>query len=300
MPRRLSYRRPYRRYRTRKPRTGRKRFSRKKNFRRSNANRTRINTLTIGKNTNVKLTYTKEWSATVTAADLWASVTHPNGTRTYPIATETASIAFLGSHFCTPLGSATAVPPITEDYPSGLVDWATFYDEAICFGSSIHVQIAPAPGTQTGLCRYVLLPIAADAPRDAEIPDSLVSTTRAELDALDYGDLSSYPGAQSGYIRNLAAGNTFVKGFRKTKNMLGMKDIIDNQADLKMTLPKAATLNIGDNKPDDQATSTAFIWYLRVFNLDTATSSPFFFTVRLKYYAQLQSRGLILQETANE
>lgn len=298
MPRRYS-RRPYRKY-SRRPRKPRRRFSKKKFSRRSTVNKTRVNTLTIGKLANVKLTYTKEWSATVTAPDLWASVTQPSGARTYPIAAETASIVFLGSHFCTPMGSATSVPPIVEDYPSGLVDWATFYDEAICYGSSINIQIAPAPGTQTGLSRYVLLPIAANSPRDAERPNDLITTTRAELDALDYGDLSSYPGAQSGYIKNIAAGNTYIKSFRKTKQMLGMKDITDNQADLRMILPKAATINIGDNNPSDSATTIAWIWYLRIFNLDAATSSPYFFTVRLKYYTQLQTRGLILQETANE
>lgn len=299
MPRR-GYRRPYRKI-SRRPRKGRKRFSKKKFSRRSNANRTRVNTLTVGKVANVKLTYTKEWSSTITpASDQWGTVAYSTGTRTYPIAGQTASIAFLGSHFCTSLGSASSAPPIIEDYPSGLVDWATFYDEAICYGSSIHIQIAAAVGTQAGLCRYILLPIAGNEPRDAERPNDTASTTRAKLDALDYGDLSSYPGAQSGYIKNAAIGITYVKGFRKTKNMLGMKDVSDNQSELRMTLPKAATLNIGDNNPNDTATSLTWLWYLRIFNLDNlGTSNAFYFTVRQKFYAQLQTRGSILQETAN-
>lgn len=268
----------------------------------SNVNHTNVNTLTVGKVGNVKLTYTKEWSSTITpASDQWGTVAYSTGTRTYPIAGEVASILFLGSQFCTPLGSANnTTVTIKEDYPSGLVDWATFYDEAICYGSSIHVQIAAAVGTQAGLCRYILIPYVGNSSDADNTNISVAGTTRNQLDALDYGDLSSYPGAQSGYINNAAVGITNVKAFRKTSTMLGIKDVNDNQAELAMLLPKQASLNTGSNSPGAQTESKCWLWYLRIFNLDNlGTSNAFYFTVRIKYYTQLMTRGIILQETAN-
>lgn len=260
---------------------------------------TRIKGVTIGKSSRVKLTYTKEWLADISSVgdppvETWLNVSQPSGPRTYPVVAQNASIVFLGSHFCTPLGNATA--GINEDYPSGLVDWSSFYDEAICFGSSISIQAMFSNPTAVTLFRYVLLPIATKNYLDLQSPNSPAATTRAQLDALDYGDISSYPGARSGYIRPSASGVSRVKMFRKTKHMLGLKDVIDSQTDLSMTLPKAASLNIGDNT---QGLGQGWLWYYRIFAYEAGTVSNLLFTVRINYYAQLCTRGLILQETAN-
>jgi len=106
----------------------------------------------------------------------------------------------------------------------------------------------------------------------------------------------SYPGARSGYIRSQGAGITQVKHFAKTKSMLGVKDVRDSQAELVMTLPKAASLNTGDNTPGTNP-SQGFLWYFRIFGYNALSPNDFMFTVRISYYAQLQTRGLILQET---
>ena len=254
----------------------------------------------------VKLPWTKEWNADITtgAGPLyttnWSAIDFPGGPRSYPVNGSKASIVFLGSHFCTPLGSGT-VATVTEDYPSGLVDWSSFYDEAICFGSSIKIEIMPA-STASGNFRYVLFPIATNRFIDVSDPMSPSGTTKIELDALDLGDLLSYPGARSGYIRSQGAGVTRVKHFAKTKSMLGIKDVVDSQADLRMKLPKAPTLNIGTNTPQSTSTASAaqgFLWYLRIFGYSALSPNDFMFTVRINYYTMLTNRGLILQETVN-
>lgn len=257
----------------------------------------------MGKNAMVKLTYTKEFRAGITATTkLWTNISYPTSaiTFTYPAAGTISSIAFLGSHFCTPLGSATL--GYTEDYPSGLVDWSSFYEEAIVFGSSMSVTMMPtgsAASTTVG-CRWVLLAIASTDPDDVNAVNA-GAVTKTELDALDYEDLSSYPGARSGYIRSGFAGVTRVKQFRKTKHMLGLKDITDNQLGLAMRLPTSVAIDSGANYTTNavEGTELSWIWYFRVFPMSLEAQTEVMYTFRINYYTQLQSRGLILQETAN-
>lgn len=260
----------------------------------------------MGRNCRVKFTYTKEWRASISAAPArWANTQFPTSTIafTYPANATPTSIAFLGSHFCTPLGSAAGGSNPTEDYPSGLVDWSTFYEEAICFGSSISISMMQSgDAIQSPALRYILLAIASTNPLDVYSPNVFAgSCTKAELDLLDYEDLSSYPGARSGYIRSANSGPTRVKMFRKTKHMLGIKDVTDNQVGLTMRLPTSVALNSGTNFTTNNTTGTelSWIWYLRIFPMDTADQPVIMYTVRINYYTQLQSRGLILQETAN-
>jgi len=192
MPRRrISRRRPRASHRPR--RTGRRRFARKK-FR-STPNMTKVKGTSIGKNAMVKLTWSKEWASSITASGTpsvakWGTVSTPfgTGTRTYPITGTQCSIAFLGSHCCTPLGSGTA--GWTEDYPAALLDWSTFYAEALVFGSSIHIQIMPfksdVNSAQSDM-RYILLAIASESTTDLDSVNDVSGTnTRTNLDALDY------------------------------------------------------------------------------------------------------------------
>jgi len=251
----------------------------------------------------VKLTWTKEWQASLAATTAkWANVTFPfqTGTRTYPTVATPASMCLLGSHFCTPLGSATA--GYNEDYPSGLLDWSTFYEQAICFGSSISIQMFPSGASATTVpdIRYVLLAIACQDTDDVTEPNEAVSVTKNRLDVLDYEDLSSYPGARSGYIKSALNTPTRIKMFRKTKSMLGLKDLTDNQ-ELRMILPTSANINTGSNTMDGTTNSASlgWLWYLRLFPFSPAAEPLINFTIRVNYYTQLSSRTIILQETAN-
>lgn len=271
---------------------GKRRFS-KRRFARGSSNRARIPGTTIPKSLSVKLPYTKEFRADLAVTSgLWADVYHPSGTRTFPIAGQNPSIVFLGSHCCTPL----SIPggSIVEDYPSALTDWSQFYEEALCHGSSISVQIMPSDPVTAMNLRWVLLPIASNDPDDLTQPNVTATGVKGILDALPIQDLMSYPGAMSGYVKHVGAGPTRVKAFRKTKHMLGIKDVADQQDVLTMTLPTAAAPNTGTNV---SAGTTCWLWYFRLLPYSTAVQQDIMFTFRLNYYLQLITRRSITMAT---
>lgn len=275
-------------YKTRSRVGKRKRFSRKQ-FTKSNPTYTKVAGTVIGKNALVKLNYRKDWDVGVTNTDTWATAPQTYG-RTYPVATQPSSIVFLGSHFCTPIASANAVGTLVEDFPLALQNWASFYDKAICYGSSIKIEMMPLTATDC-FARYVLLPIASQEDNNADVSNanSTTGTTRAILDTLDYPELCAYPGAQYGYIRTANSGVTRVKAFRKTKSMLGIKDIKDNQSSLQMVLPLSSNPDQGSNVPlGDEANS--WVWYFRVFGAGSNQTGNIQFMVKIKYYAQMLDR----------
>lgn len=308
MPQRRQYRKkaPKRTYR-RKTTKGQRRFRRKR-F----AKTPGLRSTTIPKVMMCKLQYTKIFSSTVSATDQWGTVS-TNGL-TYPITAQTASLCWNGSHFCTPMGDPIipasfsagggVIATVTEDYPIALQDWSTFYEEAICFGSSISITMYPNSNSGLNSLRYVLIPVAAQEQVDIYQPSSTASTgVRYKFDQLDYMSLLSYPGCRSGYIKDVGAGPTRVKMFRKTKSMLGMTNIKDSQFALTMSLPTAAAPQLGSNTPEADpntyaasASSLGWLWYFRVFSATSTGISPTVeFTVRIKYYAQLQTRRQLTQ-----
>lgn len=250
---------------------------------------------------NVKLPYTKEFRADLAlTTGLWADIYHPSGTRTYPVSGQPSSIVFLGSHCCTPLVDPSPTSnTYIEDYPSGLADWSAFYDEAVCHGSSISIQIQPSDPIVAMNTRWVLLPIASSKVTDYSLPNAPTGggTTKDILDALPYADLMSYPGAKSGYVKHMGAGSTYIKAFRKTKSMIGVKDIVDNQDGLVMNLPVPSSPNSSSNNPGNVSDPQAWIWYFRVFAYSASLQSDIMFTFRLNYYLQLQTRKAITQLT---
>lgn len=275
-------------YKTRARVGKRKRFARKQ-FTKSNSTYTKVAGTVIGKNALVKLNYRKDWDAGVIGNDTWATSPQTYG-RTYPVAAQPASIVLLGSHFCTPIGSPSQVSTLVEDYPLALQNWASFYDKAICYGSSIKIEMMPLTATDA-LGRYVLIPIASqvDNTADADNANDPANTTRAILDTLDYPELCAYPGAQYGYIRTANAGVTRVKAFRKTKSMLGIKDIKDNQSSLEMILPLASNPDQGSNYTPSSVPN-CWLWYLRVFSAGSNPTGNIQFMVKVKYYAQMLDR----------
>lgn len=282
----------------RKPR-GQRRFKRKR-FVKNTRNMGRISGPTVPKNMRVKLTYIKEWRANVdsqTGTGLWSTVVHPSTpARTYPVDGQPSSIVFIGSQFCTPVGASGGT--VVEDYPSGLTDWSSFYEEAICFGSSISIQMVQSQSSvqsTTNSIRYLLMALPMTTNLMKTQPNTAVSQ-KALLDATSYSDLMAYPGVRSGFLRTPAAGPTYVKSFRKTKTMLGIKDVRDNQTPLAMTLPTAADTNSGSNFVGDN-TELGWFWYFRLmpFTTSETDNTSIQFVVKLKYYAQLNERKLILQ-----
>lgn len=291
----------------RKPRTQR-RFRRKRFSRRTPS----LRATTVPPVMMSKLMYTKIFQATCSTTDTW--VASDSQGYTYPVDGQPSSLLWLGSHCCTPMGDAVrpasfgsvtgAVASITEDFPIGLQNWATFYEQGLCFGSSISITMYPLQtGALAGL-KYVLFPIAAQAQSDIWQPNSPIpENTKVALDALDFNSLTSYPGARTGYIKDVGAGPTRVKMFRKTKQICGLRDIKDNQFALAMTLPTIASPQTGSNtteaNPDTYAASAfslGWLWYFRVFSpTSEGQSIPVEYTVRVKYYSQLMTRRQFTQ-----
>lgn len=307
MPYKRSYRRPrgskrtYRRKTTRgQRRFRRKRFSKQPVLRASTVPPTML----------IKLQYSKLWQSTINTSDQWSS-TVTNGL-TYPTDLQPASMCFLGSHCCTPLGDsirpasfgsmAGTISNVVEDAPIGLQNWGTFYTEGICFGSSITITMYPTLAGNLQAMKYVLFPIATQNQVDIWQPNSQsTASIKYTLDQLSFQDLTSYPGARTGYIRDVGAGPTRVKMFRKTKSLLGLRDIKDNQYALSMLLPNSsgASSNTTEANPDTYAAAAfvlGWVWYFRVFILNTGASTvPVEFTTRIKYYAQLSNRKQFTQ-----
>lgn len=306
MPRRYT-RKTTKRTTKRKPRTQR-RFRRK----RFNRGPPALRGTTIPPVMMAKLQYTKIFSSIIDVNDHWTTVAS-NGL-TYPTTGTTASLVWLGSHCCTPMGDAIrpasfgstagSVASITEDFPIGLQNWSTFYEQGLCFGSSISIVMYPNGTSNLNALKYVLLPIATQQQSDVWQPNSpITGSTKSLLDALDYSSLISYPGARSGYIKDVGAGPTKVKMFRKTKGICGLRDIKDNQFALAMTLPTISSPGTGSNtteaNPDTYAAAAftlGWLWYFRVFTptLGAATADVEF-TVRIKYYSQLMTRRQFTQ-----
>lgn len=297
--------------------SGRQRRFNTRSFNRNNL--TTVPGSTISKTTNLKLSYTKQWESAISNTSTWS--TPSTSGRTYPIDTQASSILFLGSHFCTPLGNprrppamasgfSGSVASILEDFPTGLTNWSGFYDQGLCYGSSINITVCQSGAASTATFRYVLIPISCQNFTDIAQPNSLITgltytTLRAQMDALDLVSAMSYPGALTGYVKNVYTGPTYIKAFRKTKDICNLSDIRDNQEELAMNLPPAATPETGTNTPNAifnnaiaSSSQTGWVWYFRVYSDTTGSTVVFDFTVRIKYYASLQDRKPFEQVTS--
>lgn len=257
---------------------------------------TRVTGLTVGKTCDVKLAWTKEFTAEIGPGNDWTAVVQPlDGTRTYPVSGTPASMYFGGSFYCSPLGSQGSIA-INEDYPSGLLSWSQLYNEAIVYASSIHVSVMPVQtDAATVLPRYCLVPRTGSSANqvDYDEPNRTTAPTAAQMNALGFTDWSSMPGAISGFVRSNASGPTEFSSYRTTKSMLGAKDTRDIQDTLRMILPKTASDAAATNSAQE---TQGWLWCLRFFNYQAVSdTSAFLVTVRIVYYTQLQDRAAIEQ-----
>jgi len=247
-------------------RKGRSRFSRKRFTKVSSKQRTVISAPVNARETYVKL----PWVNTFTTTSLTSLAS--------------SSRAFLGNSlvpFPASYGSSSS-PSTGDEWVSGVAQYAAFYDMYRVLGCSIRVQILcqTSSGVTFGV---VLVPVTISGdPNNGFYVDDKI----AELDALNYDQLCMLPNTQCRMIGIGSGGNAnvFMKGFRKTKQMLAVKDIKDKE-DTLIQLPNpngsgGSILTSGD---------AAWFWYVRVSNLTTATGG-FDMQVKMKYYTQLAGR----------
>lgn len=268
--------------------------------------------------------YRKDWEAsTDRTSEVWNTTGLVTNGLTYPVASQPASMAFLGSHCLTPLGEQFIQYPsgadsfITEGFPLGITDYGIFYGKARVHASSIRIDVLPFASTATAY-RYVLMPIPV--PPCQVDPDGspigtqgnayrpMNSTVKQQLDNMTYYELSSQPLAKWGTISAPNARTTIIKyKTMKTKTMLNLKDIADNpnfamglpQNDAGITISQPlydATNNAGlfPNQTDSYKDYDTWIWYFRMFNLGQSgndQSGLCSFSVSIKYFVELYDRA---------
>lgn len=260
----MPYKRPYPRRRYRKRQFKRKRFS-KKRFSKSNYGKTVVKAPVNARDTYVKFPWLRTLQPTINAASA----------QTY---------VWLGNSLVPqPASYSSSTPTAGDTWCSGVAEYSTFYNLYRVLGSSIKIQITAI--SANNVLRAVLLPIAFSGPETGT--GAFISNRIAELDALTYDQLAQQPFAQAKTIGLATGGNSsrFFKMFRKTKYMLGCKDIRDNeQSRVKLPDPTGADGQIC------VLDVNAWFFYLRIFNSAPATQQTIEVQARLKYYAQLTGR----------
>lgn len=249
-------RRPYRSYRRRY--TRRSRFSSKKKFfKYSNKQRTVVRPSIQARELYVKL----PWKQTTTQT-----------------ATGSGSIdfSFLGNSLIP--NPASTSPSAGEIWAAGTTEYAAFYEYYRVLGSSINIRIVTVEATN-GPIRCVLLPIAG--------PINDLSTKITELDGYTYDQLTMLPYAQSRVVGLGNTSNTYTtfKMFRKTKSMVGIKDLRDEDT-TRATLP-----DVDGSAGSGSLIVSGNVWfyYFKVFNV-SASNSAFQLEVKMSYYVQMLGR----------
>lgn len=199
---------------------------------------------------------------------------------------------------CPESGPLSAQPG--EIYPLGLSQYSNFYKYYKVLGSSIKVNIS---SNATGLIQAWTTLLAAQG--QAKNNSSSTTNWSVMLNA-DPQDLMSYPGA-SWRILSAQSGsqsNIFLKGFRKTKTMLGRKDIRDND-DCQGVLPGTGSDPDGRNPystalPDPE--SGSWFWMIKIDPTENGNVSEgsYQVIVKIKYYVQLYGRDFNTQAEVPE
>lgn len=242
----------------------RKRFSKKRFTKYSTKGKTVVKSPVNARETFVKLPYMKTQNVSLGA-------------------TSSTSIAYLGNSLIpTPASYASASPSAGDVWCSGVQEYANFYNQYRVLGCSLKIQLVSVVGTGN-IFRCVLLPIALGG---AETGSHTITGRIAELDALSYDNLCMQPYAQSKILGLSTGGNAacYFKMFRKSKSMLAIKDIRDDENTL---------VNLPD--PDGSGgqmiinASDTWFYYLRIFNQHSSTQT-IEVSAKLKYYTQLSGR----------
>lgn len=181
-----------------------------------------------------------------------------------------------------PLSTTSGIPGVGATIVSQIPEYSLFYDNYTPLGASIKVFIINNRTTQM-FYRCVLVPISTAIGGD-------MSSHITALASYDYNSLSSIQNAQTRVLGLGTGGNSACsfKMFRKTKDMLSIKDMRD-QYEMKLDLPTSTT---GGTLQINEGLS--WFYYLRVFN-SSGTASEVDLEVKMTYYYQLSNRKTITQ-----
>lgn len=272
-----SFRRGRKFYRRSRKGRARRRFARKKFYKR--VPRGLKAGLYIPKEAYVKLNYTEFiYSPEITVGNNW-------------------TFGFNGNGICAPSTTGGFVPVSGQEYPLGLTQYSSFYKYYKVLGSSIKIQlnnlVSGSGSTATGPATVCLL--AGQGLNG----DSDSSSNWQVFENAETRNLISYPGASWKMMSQINGSQTTVwlKGFRKTKTMLGRKDIRDND-DVQGLLPGTDDSNPNGTNPGINGGlvagySGSWFWMVRVDPTITNGTTPansYQVVVKIKYYVQLYGR----------
>lgn len=245
---------------------------------RNDANNMKVKGLLIPKNANVKLATSVDYETVV-------GTTGPLGFREVWLGNSVVprcGTGAFGGQVVTPSSNAGVYTAISGNkFLAGATEWANFYNNYYSYGSKINVEIINNGVSSTIRC--VLLAVT-----DQVFVD--------QLDSLTYEELLAYPGVLKRYVGIASGGHERIvmKGFRKTKNMLGIKDLIDNdETHFKLGVNNT---NIVVTPVGEPATDVGryWYWYFRAIpSNDTTENLVMSATFKYTNYLKLTDRNFI-------
>lgn len=257
---------PVRKYRAR---TGRSRFTRKR-FGRNSVNQLTMRAPLASRLLRVKLPWVKTFEASIASASSQSYAFQGNGIVPYTVAGQTLP----------------NTPAAGDSLPAGEIEYSQLYDKYFINGSSINVEIVNNHSTTaTIVLRAVLLAIPFGTSAGA---NDTWAANKAQLDAYTYEQLLAWPYAKWRMIGTNTGGYSALKFkmFRKTKHMCGLKDLRDNQ-DFGSQLTDGST-SVGSGTGTNP--QNGFMYYLRLFNVGSATTATAIMTVRMSLYITMTNR----------
>jgi len=189
-----------------------------------------------------------------------------------------------------PASYSSNTPTAGDIWVAGINQYCLQYNLYRVLGCSVSAQYV---SESTNVTRIVMVPFTYGGASEA-LASTTISDKIAELDALTYDELSSLPYAQSKLVGSNAGGPNvcYMKMFRKTKNMLGCKDLRDNE-DTLLAFP-----NLGGLDGTIQTNSrSSYGFYYKIFaGASTVTSEVQF---KISYYVQLSGRASWLPQAVS-
>lgn len=195
-----------------------------------------------------------------------------------------------GNGICCPLStSLTGQPATGERYPLGLDQYSGFYKFYKVLGSSIRIQSSTNGPNAVPAIMCILAGQGA-------VGDTDPNSNWQKFANAPIQELLQYPGV-SWKSMNGIHGETFnfLKGFRKTKYMIGRKDIRDND-DTQGLLPGTEDQAPNGTNPQandtDDSFSGCWFWMIRITTSGNGgmAENTFDPIVKVKYYTQLYGR----------
>lgn len=238
-----------------------KRFSKKKFT--STAGKTVVKAPIQARELYVKLHFTKSTNVTITSNNA-------------------VTLAVLGNSLI-PLPASYSGSISTGDlWCAGVAEYAAFYNLYRVLGCSVKIQVTQL--STANVIRCAIVPIALGGPESGS--GTSISDKITELDSLTYDQIIQQPYTTSRIMGYSTGGpNTiYLKSFRKTKNMLSLKDIRDNEN----TYARMPDIT-GANGTILTSSPNSWFYYIRIFN-PAGSGQPIDYSLKVKYYVQLAGR----------